>query len=389
MQDQVFSTDYIYLIVEVSVTVYVFLLGLPTLVNQIFLSDDLRRMSNKNYSDSSRWQLLVLTLLLISILVLAYLSAKEGSKESHNAVFDYKDLIATLLFLLMTLLTVWYLFANLLRSKGYRSLIIHSIRKKILQDYNKSGVVQRAYFDDLEYLGIYSKAGAETRTFIESMESLLSDMKDAERNLFDGNPVLTNIIDILCLSVTNSVEPGSRPNMAHVLEIYKNLLMELSNYSTEENQLFFGNETRKIKDCTTKIALAYLKKDYSDMMPLILNVLTLIPRSSDKLFEIGVLALGKKQYRIATNVLSEIMDRHNQDYLKMNNYLGLLAHFYQEGSAARRYALHSLEINKINLDNGGIKDAQEYHYIMSNFETVDHLEYLVERHLTYSALAND
>lgn len=159
--------------------------------------------------------------------------------------------------------------------------------------------------------------------------------------------------------------------MIEVLTIYKGILMNLSNYNTPENPVFYGNETRKIKDCTTKIALAALKRDYADMMPLVLNVLTLIPRSSDKLFDIGLLAMGSGQFQIATNVLAEIMDRDNKDYLTMNNYLGLVAHFFVSGESAKQYAIRSLQTNKVKLSAEEVKSAKEYHYIMSNFTTVD------------------
>ena len=112
------------------------------------------------------------------------------------------------------------------------------------------------------------------------------------------------------------------------------------------------------------------------MMPLILNVLTLIPRSSDKLFVIGVLALEREQFQIATNVLSEMMDRDNEDYLTMSNYLGLLAHFFQAGAAARQCGIRSVEANRVELSEKILDDAREYHYIMSNFKTVDRLQAL-------------
>lgn len=368
------NTDYVYLIVEVSVTIYVFLLGLPTLVSQILLSDDLRRMSKKNYTDKSWWHLSILTGLLLLILVIAYLCTVDKKSTWILSILDNRNGIVSVLFVLMTGQTLWFLYDNLIRSQGYRAKVIHAIKKRILKAYENNEVVDRAFFDDLEYVGIYSKAGAETRTFIEAMESLLTNVQEGERNPYDNGQMITNIIDILCLCVTNSTEPGSRPNMEDVLGIYKNILMDLSYHSTDENQLFQGNETRKIKDCTTRIALVALKEGFSDMMPLILNVLTLIPRSSEKLFIIGVLALEKEKFQIAANVLSEMMDRDNRDYLTMNNYLGLLAHFLQGGNAARKCAQRSLEANRIELSKNKILDAMEYHYIMSNFNTVDKLE---------------
>jgi hypothetical protein len=197
-------------------------------------------------------------------------------------------------------------------------------------------------------------------------------MNQDQKVFFDSHGLIA-IMDTLCMSVANSIEPGSRRNMIDVLNIYKNILMELEYYSDEEHQFIQGNATRKIKDCVTKIAEYALKKDYADMMPLVLNVLTLIPRSSDKLFGIGLLALKKEQYQIATNVLSEIMDRDNEDYLTMNNYLGLIAHFYFAGDSARECARNSLKRNAIQISKEALKTAREYHYIMSDFQTSDQI----------------
>lgn len=364
------NNDYIQLIVEVSVTVYVFLLGLPTLVNQIFLPDDLRRMSKKNYMENTRWHLYALTGMLFGILILA-IPFKSGLSDKVRVW------LVTFLFYAMLIDTLVFLFANLIKSQGYRAKIIEKIKQMILRDYRKNKSIDPVFLDDLEYLGIFSKAGAETRIIIEALECVLTETYQKDGETFD-NDILIRIIDILCVSVTNSVEPGSRENMVDVLTIFKSLLMDLSNFSTQDNQLIYGNETRKIKDCTFKIALTSLKRDYADMMPLVLNVLTLIPRSSDKLFDIGILAMDKGQFQIATNVLAEIMDRDNKDYLTMNNYLGLVAHFFFAGKAARRQATRSLERNKIKLAKKELDAGIEYHYIMSNFSTVDKMEQLLE-----------
>ena len=362
--------DYIQLMVEVAVTVYVFLLGLPTLVNQIFLPDDLRRMSKRNYMENTRWHLYALTGLLFGILILAF-------PFERVIVGPTRVWMVTILFYAMLVDTLVFLFANLIKSQGYRAKIIEVIKKMVLKHYRKNKVIDDTYLEDLEYLGIFSKAGAETRIVIDALESILMETYQKDGKAFD-NDTLIRIIDILCVSVTNSVEPGSRENMVDVLTIYKSLLMDLSNFSTQDNQLIYGNETRKIKDCTFKIALTSLKRDYADMMPLVLNVLTLIPRSSDKLFDIGLLAMNKGQYQIATNVLAEIMDRDNKDYLTMNNYLGLVGHFFFAGQAARRHATRSLENNRIKLSQKDLESAIEYHYIMSNFSTVDELEKLLD-----------
>ncbi|MEZ5041601.1 MAG: hypothetical protein R2828_17035 [Saprospiraceae bacterium] len=363
------DNDYIHLIVEISVTVYVFLLGLPILVNQIFLPDDLRRMSKKNYNGNVSLQICVLTVFLLAILVVAYLA--NVSPTTKN--IDAKETIVTILFCIMLILTIGFLFVNMIKSQGYRAKITQIIKNRIIRSIKKNGKLDQAFFEDLEYMGIYSKGGAETRNVIEALEEILAHVITKADDTFDSDGLIS-IIETLCIAITNSVEPGSKNNMIEVLTIYKDMLMQLSNYNTPENQLFYGNETRKIKDSTTKIALAALKKDYADMMPLVLNVLTLIPRSSDKLFDIGLLALGRGQYQIATNVLAEIMDRDNKDYLTMNNYLGLAAHFYMSGSSARQYALRSLQTNKVKVTPEDARNAKEYHYIMSNFITVDHLE---------------
>ncbi len=369
------NNDFLALIVEVAVTVYVFLLGLPILANQIFMPDDLRRMSKKNYAARLIIHIIIQTVLLVAIVLVAYPQGILTDLGFDRQQLLSRELLNTGLFILMLALTLGYLYVNLIRSQGYRAKVVDVIRKKLIRNYRQTGDFDEAYLQDLEYLGIYSKAGAETRIVIRALEEIRNTL-ELQGKEGAPNHQLIKLIEILCNSVANSVESGSRHNMNEVLSIYKQLLMELSMQSTSENQLIYGNETRRIKECTTKIALMALKKDYSDMMPLVLNVLTLIPGSSDKLFDIGLLALGRDQYQIATNVLSEMMDRDNKDPLTMHNYLGLVAHFYACGGAARRYALHSLDINDIEMGEETLDKAVRYHYILSNFATVDKLEAL-------------
>ncbi|MCB0581105.1 MAG: hypothetical protein KDD10_17575 [Phaeodactylibacter sp.] len=361
-------TDYLSLIVEVSVTVYVFLLGLPILVNQIFLPEDLRRMSRKNYAANLINQLLVLTVLLLLIILTAYPRTLFWLIPFPPEQIPGRELLITLLFFLMLFSTLAFLYIHLIRSQGYRAKVVHIIKKKLLDSYRKTGKLDRAYLDDIEYLGIYSKGGAETRIVIQALEEILQNLKvDTTPGKNDDN--LIQLVEILCNSVANSTEPGSRSNMIEVLAAYKDILMSLKMQSTPDNPLIYGNETRKVKDCTFKIALASLKKDYSDMMPRVLNVLSLIPGSSDKLFDIGLLALEKKQFQVATNVLSEMMDRDNQDAVTMNNYIGLIARFSFSGQAARQCARRSLERNGVAMSGKMLKEAYGYHYNLCNFET--------------------
>ena len=362
------ENDYINLIVEISVTVFVFLLGLPILVNQIFMPDDLRRMSKKNYNENIILQICVLAVILVAIVGVAFISNIYPAIDFGARKSD----IVTGLFGLLLFLTLGFLFFNMFKSQGYRAKIIQMIRTKIIRGIRRTEQLDPAFFEDLQYMGIYSKGGAETRNVIEALEEILDHIMKLRNGSFDSDGLIS-IIDTLCHAVTNSVEPGSKNNMIEVLTIYKGILMTLSDYNTPENEVFYGNETRKIKDCTTKIALSALKRDYADMMPLVLNVLTLIPRSSDKLFDIGHLALGRGQYQIATNVLAEIMDRDNIDYLTMNNYLGLVAHFFMSGESARQYARRSLNTNRVAPTQEQTQSAREYHYIMSNFKTADYL----------------
>lgn len=383
------DTNYINLIVEISVTVYVFLLGLPILVNQILLPEDLRRISKENYTVAENWKLASLTILLGGIVVVALYASNIGqdyvppSDFLHlvHQIFTYGNLLITFLFFCVLILTLLFLFDNLIKSQGYRGKIVDYIKKKIIKHYRKTGHIDPSYLSDLEYMGLYSKSGVETRNIIVALEDLLENMNESGKMIFDSYGLIA-IIDTLCNSVANSIEPGSRSNMIDVLNIYKGVLMELSLYTDNENQLIQGNTTRKIKDCTTKIAKHSLKKDFTDMMPLVLNVLTLIPRSSDKLFDIGLMAFEKEQYPIATNVLAEIMDRDNQDYLTMNNYLGLIAHFYFAGDSARQCAEKSLANNRVQFTESDFKAAQEYHYVMSNFNTADRVIQLKEAYFS-------
>ena len=361
------ENDYLYLIVEVAVTVYVFLLGLPTLVTQIFLPEDLRRMSKKNYAGRNN-ELYLISLILVLILVLAYVATEA------LLIIAPKNTIATVLFITMLVLTLRYLFNNLIKSQGYRARIIEEIKKRILESHRKDGKIDPAFFHDMQYLGIYSKAGTECRIIIDALGEILAELSADGEISYSEQESLSVIIEILCDSVVNSEEPGNRRNLQDVLSIYISILMDLKRFSTEENQLILGNETRKIRDCTTKIALTALKAGYSDLMLSVLTALSLIPKASDNLFEIGVLALDNRQFSIATKILAKILRRDDHEDQANNNYLGLLAHFFAAGESARHYVNRSLTSNRIELTVRELDDAIEYHYIISKFDTVDRLQ---------------
>lgn len=366
------SNDYLYLIVEVAVTVYAFLLGLPTLVNQIFIPEDLRRMSRKNYTSNILVALTIPSALVVAIIAVAFPVDMFQFIENEESRMMIRDGLITVLFVAMLFFALRFIMIHLVKTQGYRFKIIEVIKGKTIDKYRKTGILDDAYLKDLDYLGMNSKPGAETRIVIDALEKLLEAVNENRRIGKDGGQFVT-IIDILCNTVANSTEPGSRRNMIDVLTLYKSLLMGRTFRSAGSASLIYDNEILKIKDCTVKIAHVALKKDYSDMMPLVLNVLTLIPQSSDKLFEIGLMALSRSQFQIPVSVLAEIVDRDNEDSHKIHNYLGMAAHLYFSGPAARRYVAHSFKTHGITPTAKKITGAMEYFYNMSNFTTADKL----------------
>ncbi|HQU60316.1 MAG TPA: hypothetical protein PLU64_14020, partial [Saprospiraceae bacterium] len=199
------SNDYLNLIVEVAVTVYAFLLGLPALVSQILLPEDLRRMSRKNYTPSIMRSLIPMTILLLAIILLAFLANifSEG-----QVLLALSAITATLFFAAMLVFTLWHTWKHLALSQGYRARIINVIQEKAIEKFQSQGILDRAFLEDLDYLGISSKPGAETRTVIEALENLLNAVNESNR-VDAGNGQLMPLVDILCNAVANSVEPGS------------------------------------------------------------------------------------------------------------------------------------------------------------------------------------
>lgn len=362
--------DYLQLMAEMAVTVVVFLLGIPTLVSQIFLPDDIRRISNKNYLSHIIQPLILQPILLLIILLLAF--------PIQSCPFFlsplWRSIISTGLFAAMLMHALNYLYYNLIQSQGYRAKTVEIIQKKILDQYKQKKEIEGDFYKDLEHLGIYSKGGLETGFVIEALEKIL---KSLDPEIQEDKPNISVLIRSLGLVVANSLEPGSRKNMEDVLEIYKDILIKLSRGSDQKSsQPIYGNAARTIKDWIYKIAIVSIKKDYPDIMPLALNTLTLVPYSSDKLFAIGVQALERMQYQIVSNVLSEIMDRDNEDDHKSNNFLGLIAHLYFNGPASKLFAEKTLKNNNTIFSKDNLTDAMEHHYILTNFPTYNYLEKL-------------
>ncbi|MEO1262726.1 MAG: hypothetical protein AAFZ15_28220 [Bacteroidota bacterium] len=370
-------SDYLNLIVEVGVTIYVFLLGLPLLVSQIFLPEDLRRFSRKNYTTRIWWHLGLLTLLILLLVGIAFAGSMAESRSATAALPDWYSWLASALFLALLIASFWFLIKYLFNSPGSRANIIGLIKNKIIKIYQRTGELDQHFINDLEYLGIYSKAGGEIQYVIEALNDLLEIILNQPSEKINSED-LKKIIDILCNSVAGTVEPGSRRNMINVLTTYKGIIMWLEEKPAETVALNLNDIAPKLQSCTNQIALVSLRKDYIDLMPRILNVITLLAQPSVRLFNIGILALERDHFRIAANALSELLDADNRDEFSTANYFGLLAHFYCAGPTAQKHTLDSLKTSPLKIGSKDFDNIINYHYSSAHFKTVDNLEFLKE-----------
>jgi hypothetical protein len=107
------SNDYLYLIVEVAVTVYAFLLGLPTLVNQIFIPEDLRRMSRKNYTSNILVALIIPSALVVAIIAVAFPVDMFQFIENEESRMKIRDGLITVLFVAMLFFALRFIMIHL------------------------------------------------------------------------------------------------------------------------------------------------------------------------------------------------------------------------------------------------------------------------------------
>jgi hypothetical protein len=356
---------------QIIVIILVFALGIPTILFQISISNDIRRIIQKQIK-LIWWFILITFLVGASLVYIWILHPCPGNVSS-----PFTSLLANLLLSFVIVISFSILCIRLIRNS--RDQIIRRIEKKIIKYFFKTGdrseSIIKESVNDLIYLGEQGSCGDEKQIILESISSIFQNTVLKRRN--DNFLILIDLVYGLQKIVTNKEKEGNGDNF--ILSV--KCLSEIIN---NPNSLLTNVEKDIIINVICDIGQFSLMNKSETITLLIFQE---FDNHCSALFKFGKSALNEQQYLFAVASLNKLESLYqDDDMLKVDtrNYLlGLMSHFWFSGDACRKRATRFLKDN-LELFQPSFTSCVE-HSILFHENSVDYITvgllYELKKHL--------
>ena len=373
---------------QVAVSILIFGVGVPALVLQTVVPDDLRRIAYR-HSLGLRYGIWWGTAFMIVALTFVWLLHPVPGMNIRllpGVEIDQWLAAGSTSACVIGVGGVWYLYAEHRRDKVIDRITrrcINRIRSTPVRGHDGGGsgsgettraaVPDDTTLDDLRYLGEQASSRAEGQQVVEALQSLAQEV--LRHPNYDGSG-LEGIIRALRASL---VRTNDSNGLADGIKALGNLTIatppSLARPSPDDDLLLEALES---------LVQSAWKVDGDRAAVRILEAIQAMAVGPDGLkFEaelalvrVGVTALANERHFIAVDVLSRL-ERSASDAANGNldariPYVGLVAHFIREGGSARERALAGL--HRVSFHSSRrqcLEQAKHFYYMHCRFDTAD------------------
>jgi len=357
---------------QVLIVLLVFALGIPALILQIAVPENIRRIILDRMKRTwwhLSWRRLIIALSIASLVFVWFLHPC-----SNGFLPTWKSYIAAIIISIVLFLTIQFWWRMFLLGMPVREMAVRIMRRDLSGTYSKRWLLDEKILDDLTHLGEQGTSGYEKELVIDSFDHLTEYVQNSER--YRGVE-LEDLIRGFETILTDKENQGSNRNFCLVCNILKRIqdnikdrgLSSLTDASLTLQTLgrlgVFAIETK-----SESTALTFLEAVASD---------------NNVLFQMGLSALRARRSHIATAALTKLEALAEQTPLltpiKTVHLFGLLSHFWTAGSSTRLRAKSFLFRMQGFFSPSlaeCLKLAIEYHYNITNFDTADALVVMLE-----------
>lgn len=353
---------------QIIVTVFIFLFGLPALIFQI-LSEDIRSVAwDKSWLRAGLF-ILLFTLLIISLLFIWAFHQSDNLNIAWGRSLLANGLVSIVLFGIFA--ASWYGAGKVSRKK-----IVSNLQKKLIRQYHKKQSLDKEKVDDLIYLGEQGMPGKEKELVLDTIANIMLQVQASEdyqgielKRLIRGIPKILMAVG----------KPGSDLNFYQTSKKFKEIWNRLA-----QNDRLQSSDALLVTNALEQIGIAAAESKPESIVLAYLETASTIP---SVLFAIGVIALQKHRFFIATAALNKLEALAEQsgdisgEKLDDLYLLGLMAHFWQLGESAQQRIKQTLARLKGICRNSlrqTILHAAQNHYSMTNYVTADKLNSLAK-----------
>jgi hypothetical protein len=370
---------------QVAVSILIFGIGIPSLVIQFVIPEDLRRIVHDHWR-LIKWGFLLILLFMLFALAFIWVIHPCGSqplilltplgmvldKLFARIGLNIGQWIAGVIITIdiAAVGAVWYLF-TIYRSDG----ILNLLEQKCLRQIRQTGAPDDKIIEDIKYLGEQRKTGRDKARVIGVLGALAEKVQ--AHSLYEGNG-LEDIIAAIEFILRKDPDYHSFGTGIRTLRcIVENL--QAPRFISPGDMGLVLRALRRLGEIT------YTMDNIRPAL-LVLGTIRFVSNGKNGAFsdaslsflEIGAIALNNKSFLVARGALSRLeammWPKQPLDAETSAAYLGLLAHFWVLKDSARRHALSSLEgVDFSPSREQCLIDAQEIHYKATRFETADNL----------------
>jgi len=365
---------------QVLATLLVFALGIPALLLQVIVPEDLRRLIHRRLR-RLRWSVSVISFLIV-IVAAGLIWVLHPCPNSYIPGWQHLAAAVAMTAILVVTIVFWLISSRICR----RDTVIRDLERDSTKMACRSGMLAERPLADLIYLGEQGDAGLEKTQALEALDRLAAQVQSVNAYAGDGLEQLVQGIEAILMG---GGQRGSVGNFRLAAGIQGRIMVRL-----QELGLTASPDMSITLRTLGRLGVAAL---HLESEPIAVAFLETVASSDDgqdgafqaasqRLFEIGTSALETKRFLIAVaalNKLEALAERRLPLTGEISaDLLGLLAHFWTAGKAARGHARSVLSRTEASFSpslRDCLRSAIKHQIRTTEFDTADKLEIMLAK----------
>lgn len=222
--DCIVDANWITTILSMSFGLYIFVLGIPTLILQTFIPEEIRELYNrvvlKGDIIGKKWYWVVILFLIVVIENHGLIEFILKHKNIHVGL--YLLVISLLAFILSVIFSIKIVEEDFTKFKNlHKSLTKHVFEMAFEKYCSYNGYFQMESIEDLHSLANYYESRIDTHNLLESTKRLVTNVIEYSRYPYDGKKLINIIEDVANETLNKPVTYSNKRCLSIAIDISK------------------------------------------------------------------------------------------------------------------------------------------------------------------------
>ncbi len=368
---------------QISVTILIFGISIPSLILQTIVQDDVRRIVYRHFG-WLKWTNIFIWIVFPIALSLIWFSSGCGTSQpntasgsSGNLVPSLNDAILTGVFITISLCAlVW---GSFLQGLFRKEKIMEQLSKECKNNFELKGVVNNDSLEEIRYFGEHGETGKDRLQALKILGSLALDI---QLNRFYKGNELEGIIEAIEFIL---LKESDIHNFSHGIIILKQISENFKRITSQSSADIAAilRSLQRLADIPFSIDNGILSHKIIDTIEIIRKCEQgNVNEAALSLLYLGTAAIKHGNIIVAVEALRKL-EAFNTSELplganKSAAFLGLLAHFWSNGDSGKQLAYSTLIKHKfLPTLQKCLLSVIATHYNNARFETADKLRIMI------------